>query len=124
MPTAPATTVVAKAEMLIRKPVEQVFDAFVNPRITTNFWFTRGSGPLEAGKHVRWDWEMYNLSVDVTVHAVELHKRILIEWSSNNTSATRIEWHFTSRPEGTYVTVASTGFSGDPDLLVDQVRSA
>ena len=52
---------VAKAEMLIRKPVAQVFEAFVDPAITSKFWFTKGSGRLEAGKRIRWDWEMYDV---------------------------------------------------------------
>ena len=47
---------IAKTEMLIRKPVSEVFEAFVNPAVTTNFWFTKGSGKLEPGKHIRWDW--------------------------------------------------------------------
>jgi uncharacterized protein YndB with AHSA1/START domain len=34
----------AKAEMLIRKPVEEVFEAFVNPAVTTKFWFTKSRG--------------------------------------------------------------------------------
>ena len=51
---------VAKAEMLIRRPVAEVFEAFVNPVLTSKFWFTKGSGRLEAGKQVKWDWEMYN----------------------------------------------------------------
>ena len=44
------TPLIAKAEMLIRKPVAEVFEAFVNPDITSKFWFTKGSGRLEAGK--------------------------------------------------------------------------
>lgn len=36
-----------KAEMLVRRPVPEVFEAFVNPELTTRFWFTRGSGSLQ-----------------------------------------------------------------------------
>jgi uncharacterized protein YndB with AHSA1/START domain len=43
--------------MLIRRPVSDVFEAFVNPDITTKFWFTQSSGRLEAGKQVQWDWK-------------------------------------------------------------------
>ena len=46
---------VAKAEMLIRKPVAEVFEAFVNPATMSKFWFTKGSDRLEAGKQVTWD---------------------------------------------------------------------
>ena len=73
---------IAKAEMLIRKPVAEVFEAFVNPAITSKFWFTKSSSRLESGKQVRWDWEMYDFSVLVNVKAVEKNDRVLIEWSS------------------------------------------
>jgi len=46
---------ITKTRMLIRKPVVDVFEAFVNPDITTKFWFTKSSGRLEAGKQVQWD---------------------------------------------------------------------
>lgn len=39
---------IAKAEMLIRKPVAEVFEAFVNPEITTKFWFTKSSGIIRS----------------------------------------------------------------------------
>jgi len=68
---------IAKTEMLIRNPVSEVFEAFVNPAITSRFWFTKGSGRLEAGKQIRWEWEMYNHSVEVSVKAIEENKRIL-----------------------------------------------
>ena len=37
-----------KTGMLIRKPAAAVFEAFVNPDITTKFWFTKSSGKLQA----------------------------------------------------------------------------
>ena len=62
---------IAKTEMLIRKPVAEVFEAFTNPKITSKFWFTKGSGKLEAGKQVTWTWEMYNISTQVNVSEIE-----------------------------------------------------
>ncbi|HKB68194.1 MAG TPA: hypothetical protein VKC61_20205 [Pyrinomonadaceae bacterium] len=64
----------AKTEMLIRKPVAEVFEAFVNPEITCRFWFTKSTGRLEAGKHITWTWEMYDISVEVNVKEVEAGK--------------------------------------------------
>ena len=49
---------VSKTGMLIRRPVAEVFEAFVDPEITTKFWFTQSGGRLEAGKQVQWEWEM------------------------------------------------------------------
>ena len=45
---------VVSAGMLIRKPIAEVFEAMVNPDITSKFWFTRGSGRVEAGKTIEW----------------------------------------------------------------------
>ena len=66
-----------EAQMLIRRPVTEVFEAFVNPEITTKFWFTRSSGRLELDRNVRWDWEMFGVGTDIKVKALELNKRIL-----------------------------------------------
>jgi uncharacterized protein YndB with AHSA1/START domain len=71
---------VMKTGMLIRRRAGEVFEAFVNPDITTKFWFTKGSGRLEVGKQVEWAWEMYNISVPVTAKVIEPNTRIVIEW--------------------------------------------
>ena len=42
---------IARAEILIRKPVAEVFEAFVDPEITRRSWFTKSTGRLETGKH-------------------------------------------------------------------------
>jgi uncharacterized protein YndB with AHSA1/START domain len=110
--------VIAKAEMMIRKPVAEVFEAFINPEVTSKFWFTKGSGRLEAGKQVRWDWEMYGASAQVNVKVVEQNKHILIEWESYG-GTTTVEWQFTARAANeTLVTIQETGFSGDEDQVV------
>ncbi len=43
----------AKAEMLIRKPVAEVFEAFVNPAVTSKFWFTKSRTPALAETRTR-----------------------------------------------------------------------
>lgn len=111
----------AKAEMLIRKPVAEVFEAFVEPAITTKFWFTKSSGRLESGKQIQWDWEMFKASAKVSVKTIEENKRILIEWSSNGKPATTVEWIFTPRADDTtFVSITNTGFNGDADEIVEQ----
>jgi uncharacterized protein YndB with AHSA1/START domain len=115
---------IMKTGMLIRRPVADVFEAFVNPGITTQFWFTKGSGRLEAGKQVQWDWEMYGISIPVTVKAIEPHKRILIEWPGQG-GPTTVEWLFTPWKEGsTFVSITNTGFTGDGDELVKQATDS
>ena len=114
---------IAKAEMLIRKPVEEVFDAFVNPAITTQFWFTKSSGRLDENKQVEWIWEMYNYTAPVKVISVETNKKIVIEWGSAE-EATIVEWVFKSLDNGTFVSVVNSGFKGDADKIIAQVRDS
>ena len=113
-----------KTGMLIRKPVAQVFEAFINPDITTRFWFTRSSGRLETGKQVQWHWEMYDVSAPVTVKAIERNKRIVIEWPGQ-TGRTTVEWTFAPQDDGTtFVSITETGFTGECDELVKQVADS
>jgi len=115
---------VAETGMLIRKPVEEVFDAFINPDVTTRFWITKSSGPLEAGRQVQWEWEMYEISIPVTVKAIEPLKRIVIEWPGTESPST-VEWVFTSRDDGTtFVRITNSGFTGSGDDLVKQAANS
>ena len=106
--------------MLIRKPVAEVFEALVNPALTSKFWFTKGSGRLEAGKQIQWDWEMYGHSAPVSVKAIEENKCIVIEWPGYGAPST-VEWIFTPRSDDTtFVSITNTGFTGDRDEIIKQ----
>ncbi|HAK54341.1 MAG TPA: polyketide cyclase [Acidobacteria bacterium] len=116
---------VARAQMLIRRPVADVFEAFVDPAITTRFWFTKSSGRLEPGAGVRWDWEMYGATAEVTVKALEPHSRIVIEWGDASQPPTQVEWQFDDRSDGTtLVVVTNSGFAGTDDEVVAQAIDA
>ena len=115
---------VTSTGMLIRKPVAEVFEAFVDPNITTKFWFTKGSERLEVGKQVQWDWEMYGISVPVTAKVIEPNKRILIEWLGYS-GLTTVEWTFSPQEDATtFVNITESGFTGDGDELVKQVTGS
>ena len=115
---------VVKTGMLIRKPVTEVFEAFIDPRITTEFWFTKSSGKLEEGKQVQWEWEMYEISVPVDVKVIEPNKRIAIEWPGYGAPNT-VEWTFAPQADGTtFVRITNSGFTGSGDELVGQATDS
>ncbi len=106
------------AQMLIRRPVAEVFEAFIDPQITTKFWFTRSSGRLEPGKRIRWDWEMFGVGCEVDVKAIEQDRRILMEWDD---PPCPVEWQFESRgDQATLVRISKRGFRGSDDDVVAQ----
>lgn len=106
---------VAKATMLIRKPIEEVFNSFIDPTVTTKFWFSRSTGPLKVGETITWYWDHYGVSGEVFVKAIEENKRIQIEWP------TPVEWLFTSNDDGTtFVSITASGFTGSDDEKVTE----
>jgi uncharacterized protein YndB with AHSA1/START domain len=110
-------SLVVRAEMLIRRPISEVFEAFVDPSITTKFWFTKSSGRLEKGKLIRWDWEMYGVGDEFVVRKLETDRQIMIEWSDGTTT----EWEFTRRTEQeTFVVIQNAGFKGSADEVTAQ----
>lgn len=115
---------VAKTGMLIRRPVAEVFAAFIDPEITTKFWFTKSSGRLEPGKQIKWEWEIYDASTKVTVKAIEPNKRILIEWDGYSGRIT-VEWKFARLShDRTFVSITESGWTGDGDELLRYVSNS
>lgn len=108
-----------KAQMLIRKPVAEVFEAMINPQITTNFWFTKSSGKLETGKILTWEWEMYGAVANVEVLEIIPQKKISFLWGD---PATTVDFNFTIvSPETTYVEVETYGFTQTGDELITTI---
>jgi uncharacterized protein YndB with AHSA1/START domain len=110
-------TPTVETQMLIRKPASVVFQAFVDPSITTHFWFTKSSGPLEVGKTIKWEWEMYGVSCLVKVKEIIPNKRISIEWDEPPTA---VDFEFEAMTEeSTYVTIRNYGFQQTGDALIE-----
>jgi uncharacterized protein YndB with AHSA1/START domain len=75
---------IAKASMLIRRAVAEVFDAFVDPVKITKFWLESTTGPLAKGAQVRWRFMVPGATETVTVIAFEDQRRIAFDWSDGN----------------------------------------
>lgn len=112
---------IVETQMMIRKPVETVFQAFINPAMTTRFWFTKSSGPLERGKKILWEWEMYHVSAEVYVKEIVPNKKISIHW---DTPVTTVDFEFTALSGATtYVVIKNYGFSQTGDELIEAIKN-
>ena len=85
-----------------------------------NSGLQKGSGRLEEGKRIRWDWEMYGASAELEVKQLNQNEQIVILFEDDTT----VEWIFTSRTEGTLVSITNKGFKGSPTEIVNQVIDA
>jgi uncharacterized protein YndB with AHSA1/START domain len=111
-----------ETQMLIRKPVAIVFEAFIDPAITTQFWFTKSNGKLETGKTVLWEWEMYGVSSQVLVKQVVQNKLVSIEWGD---PATTVDFEFTDlNSNSTYVVIKNYGFRETGDKLLQVIKDS
>jgi len=108
-----------QAQMLIRKPIQEVFEAFIDPEITTNFWFTKSTGKLEEGKTVTWEWEMYGAKSEVKVLQIIPNQLIKTEWGlfSNN-----VDYEFKEMEKGTLVVIKSYGYFETGDELLSVIN--
>ena len=110
-----------ETQMLIRKPLNEVFQAFIDPQVTTNFWFTKSSGKLSEGKKIIWEWEMYNASAEIEVKKVDENKLISIEWDEPSTI---VDFEFTAMTEdSTYVVIKNYGFKQSGKELIEAIKN-
>lgn len=114
-----SSNVYVEAQMLIRRPIEDVFEAFINPEVTTHFWFTKSTGKLEEGKTVTWEWEMYGVKNVVNVHKIIPNQLIKTEWGE---SSVYVDYEFKTMENGTLVVIKSYGFSQTGEELLRQVN--
>lgn len=109
-----------EVQMRIRKPVEQVFQAFIDPEFTTRFWFTHASGKLQAGQSVEWKWAMYGVSTTVWVDRIVPNQLIATRWGS---PATAVDYIFTALEDNTtYVEIKNYGFVETGDDLIQAIK--
>ncbi|KPE50671.1 SRPBCC family protein [Chryseobacterium indologenes] len=114
-----SSNIYVEAQMLIRKPVEDVFEAFINPAVTTRFWFTKSTGKLEEGKTVTWEWEMYGVSSDLKTLQIIPNQLIKTIWGDPSTN---VDYEFRVMEKGTLVVIKSYGFSQTGEELLRQVN--
>ncbi|WP_114791954.1 SRPBCC family protein [Niabella yanshanensis] len=113
--------VIIETQMLVRKPVQIVFNAFIDPLITTKFWFTKSSGPLQEGTTVTWEWEMYQVSSNVTTKKIIPGQFISTEWGD---PATTVDYEFNALTEDTtYVVIKNYGFNLSGEALIAAVMN-
>ncbi len=108
-------------QMLIRRPVEEVFAAFIDPDVTSKFWFSRGTSKLENDAQVTWYWDWYNVSAELRVLRLVENRAIEIEWGEDSQ---KVLWEFEEVLDGTMTAISITGFSGsDNEVLAQAIDS-
>lgn len=109
--------------MLIRKHISEVFEAMVNPDITSKFWFTKSSGRIEPGKTLEWEWGQFGVKDTVDILEVKTDEYISLQWKLGELKTT-IKMNFEPKSDDfTLVRVTEKGFwksSPSEDKNIDE----
>ena len=65
-----------KCAMQIQKPIDEVFDAIVNPEIMSNYFIATSTGTMEEGKNLIWKFPEFDFECPVKVEKVENNKYV------------------------------------------------
>ena len=86
----------------IARPIDEVFEAVVDPDRLSNYFTTGGAeGRLETGSTVQWDFADFPGAFPVQVVEVEKNRRIVLRWGAVDGTAPSEP----DDPIGTYTTV-------------------
>ena len=69
-------------KLKIAKPVNEVFEALVDPMQMANYWFSSGSGRLEQDKTITLRYEEYNAEVELTVVEIQDNRKVAFKWGA------------------------------------------
>ena len=95
--------------MLIRRPAQQVWEAFVDPDQIRRFWLARCSARLTVGATAHWEFKVAGSETDVDVVEADPGRLLLLRWDEGQ--LLRIE--FEDRGDAALVRIYLDGFEGD-----------
>ena len=66
--------------MQISKPINEVFEAIVNPEKMTNYFISKSTGIMEEGKDLIWNFPEFDFDCPIRVGKIEKDKYISYYW--------------------------------------------
>jgi uncharacterized protein YndB with AHSA1/START domain len=69
-----------KAALQMSKPVNEVFEAIVDPLQMSNYFISKSSGKMEEGKQIIWQFPEFDTSFPVRIGKIEKNKYISFYW--------------------------------------------
>lgn len=93
----------AKASIQILKPIEEVFDAIVNPDHLTLYFISKSSGVMRSGAEVSWEFGDFPGPFPVKVVSVQTNELISFVWDPETQVDIRLK---SNGPDKTIVNIA------------------
>jgi putative acetyltransferase len=107
------TRLQVKTELLVQKPVAEVFDAVADPKKLCRHFTATSSGSMREGSPVRWTWDVHPEGFDVKIRQFKKNHLISFEWPATG-GPTAIELRFEPEsPSATLVKIVENGWESD-----------
>jgi uncharacterized protein YndB with AHSA1/START domain len=95
-----------KTAIQILKPVNEVFEAIVDPIKMSNYFISKSSGKMETGKQIMWQFPEFDMEFPIRVSKIIRDEYISYYWDVEGTELL-VEMTLTPRGEGsTLVTIS------------------
>ncbi len=109
------TDVIVNVENRILKPVNEVFDAIIDPAKMAHYFISGASGPLKAGTTVKWEFADVGAKISVDVIEVEENRKVVYEWAASG-AKTRVTIALQPGDSGTTdVSISEAGWPMDSE---------
>ncbi len=106
-------TLEIKAALQILKPVNEVFEAIIDPVKMSNYFISKSSGKIEEGKQIIWQFPEFDRSFPIRTGKIEENKYISFYWEMDGVELL-VEMTLTPRGENsTLLTVTEKGRKND-----------
>lgn len=69
--------------MQIQKPMNEVFEAIINPEKMSNYFISQSTGMMEEGKNLIWKFPEFDFECPVRVGKIEKDKYISYYWENS-----------------------------------------
>lgn len=119
----PTDEITAKATILVRKPRDDVFNAFVDPAVMSKFWLKRRDQGLREGDTVTWFIGDGSDApeIEVRVKSVKPPSQLIIEWGEGD-QFTTVSWTLEDQnADTTRLTIEECGFTGSREEVIARV---
>lgn len=70
--------------MQIQKPINEVFEAIVNPDKMSNYFISKSTGMMEEGKNLIWNFPEFEFDCPVRIGKIEPNSYISYYWSMDD----------------------------------------
>lgn len=108
-------------KMKILKPVNEVFEAIVDPSKIGNFWFSSSSERWEQGKTITLRYDEYDAKGDIKINEIELNKKIVFHWGVN-TEGNRVTITLNELGNSeSIIEITEEGFNENEENIISQM---